>query len=457
MERNGPPAEISAGMTWNPADEPLLTAADRAFLSRLGQHPAAPAFNYACGEMLDEQGLQWVLDFEATLRQTPVAWEHGRPPHWVEEFTQRCLRYVPYYGRYADKGWTASLPTLSREALRDHHLALIPEGAPGSEMVRYCTSGTSGNRLEIPSHPVTAGCYLPLLRKALELRGASLPGGQGQLAIALVFYQQQTLTYPSISRVLDGGAFVKLNLHPSQWRRPEDRTEYLRAFPPQVISGNPLSLEELALLDTGIRPLALVSTSMAMLDGQRLRLESLFGCPLVDLYSMAECRCLAALSGGGRYQLLAHDVFVEILDETGQLCPPGERGEITLTGGRNPFQPLLRYRTGDFASMNWEGDRPYLSGLAGRAPVRFVRADGSWLNNIDVTQALSDLPLRRFQLHQHQDSKLSFLYQAGQLETEQIRERLAALFGPKMRLEITLAAPGELLENMWINYTSEIL
>jgi phenylacetate-CoA ligase len=443
-------------MSWDPADEPLLTPADRAFLSQLAQHPAAPAYNYACGEMLDSEGLQWVLDFEATLRQTPVAWQRGRPPDWVEEFTRRCLRQVPYYRGYADKGWSPALPTLPRQVLRDRFLELIPEGAPTQQMVSYWTSGTSGNRLEIPSHPVAAGCYLPLLRKALELRGASLPGGEGQVAIALVFYQQETLTYPSISRVLDGGAFLKLNLHLSQWRRPEDRLEYLRAFPPQVISGNPLSLEELAMLDTGLRPLALVSTSMAMLEGQRLRLESSFGCPLVDLYSMAECRCLASHSREGRYELLAHDVYLEILDEAGQLCSPGERGEITLTGGRNPFQPLLRYRTGDFAAMSWAGDRPYLTGLLGRSPVRFLRPDGNWLNNIDVTVALSDLPLRRFQLHQEQDLKLSFLYQASQVEPEQIRLRLESLFGAETQLEITLAAPGELLENKWINYTSEI-
>ncbi|MBS2036327.1 capsule biosynthesis protein CapK [bacterium] len=443
-------------MSWSAEAEPLLTAADRSFLRQLSEHPAAPLYNYACGEMLDAEGLQWVRDFEATLRQTPVAWRHGQPPQWVEEFTRRCLDYVPLYRQYSHRGWSANLPCLPRQALRDHYQELIPEGAPLEQMVHYWTSGTSGNRLEIPSHPVAAGAYLPLLRKALELSGASLPGGEGQVAIALVFYQQQTLTYPSISRVLDGAAFLKLNLHPSQWRRPEDRQAYLRSFPPQVISGNPLSLEELAQLDCGLRPKALVSTSMALLEGQRRRLQELFLCPVVDLYSMAECRCLAAHSQSGRYPLLAHDVYVEILSPEGQLCSPGERGEITLTGGRNPFQPLLRYQTGDFAAMEWEEDRPYLTGLQGRAPVRFRRQDGSWLNNIDVTVALSDLPLRRFHLHQDRELRLSFRYQASQVTAEEVKQRLVELFGSRVSLEITLAAAGELLENKWINYTSEI-
>ena len=441
---------------WNPHDEPLLTDSDRTFLRQLADHPAAPAYNYACGEMLDADGLQWVLDFEATLRQTPVRWTLGTPPPWVHEFARRCLEHVPYYRSYGHTDWSERLPGLPRQTLRDHYQQLIPEGAPHEQMVEYYTSGTSGNILRVPSHPVTAGCYLPLLRKAIELAGGRLKSGPGRVAIALAFYQLQTLTYPSISRVLDGAAFLKLNLHPSQWRCPDHRRQYLEAFPPQVLSGNPLSLEELALLQPQIRPAAVVSTSMAMLEGQRRQLIQRFGCPVIDLYSMTECRCIAAHSGNGRYELLAHDLYVEVLDEQGQACPPGVRGEITLTGGRNPFQPLLRYQTGDFAALEWEGDCPFLTGLAGRSPVRYLRPDGSWLNNIDVTVILTDLPLRRFQLHQKVDRSLHFLYQASNVEPEEVRYRLLDLFGPRTHLKLTLAAPGELLENKWINYTSDL-
>lgn len=441
---------------WSPADEPLLTDQDRSFLRQLSEHPTAPVYNYACGEMLDREGLQWVLDFEATLRQVPVSWSFGRPPDWVKEFTRRCLEHVAYYRQYGHSDWSENLPGLPRQALRDHYRELIPDGAPVEQMVEYYTSGTSGNILQVPSHPVTAGCYLPLLGKAIELAGARLEGGPEKVGIALVFYQLQTLTYPSISRVLDGAAFLKLNLHPAQWRQPEHRCQYLEAFPPQVLSGNPLSLEELALLGPEIRPAAVISTSMAMLEGQRRSLQARFGCPVIDLYSMTECRCIASHSGNGRYELLAHDLYVEILDDLGNPCEPGVRGEITLTGGRNPFQPLLRYRTGDYAALDWEGDRPYLTGLVGRTPVRFQRPDGSWINNIDVTCVLTDLPLRRFQLHQKSDRSLHFLYQATAVEAGEIRERLLGLFGPSVSLFISLAAPGELLENKWINYTSEL-
>jgi len=444
-----------------------LTDWDRRFLHSLRQHPSAPRFNYACGDMLDDEDLGWVHRFEQVLRASSPRWEPGCPPEWVEEFAEKCLRQVPYYrdrapGRGATSGPAGSLlsrlPSLSRAALRDHWRAFLPDGICQQAMVHYYTSGTTGNRLEVPSHPVTAACYLPLLRKALELHGVNLEGGSGRVSLMMLSLQKTALIYPAISRFLEGAAFLKLNLHPESWHKPEDCREYLLAHAPEIVTGTPVSLSELARLQISLRPKALISTSMAMLPGTRRELEREFECPIVDLYSMTECRCIAVRDPlkEDAYPLLAHDVYVEILDPEGHPCPPGVRGEITLTGGRNPYQPLLRYRTGDFAAMQWKDQHPRLVGVAGRAPVRFFRSDGSWLNNIDVTGYLQDLPLRRFSLHQFADLSLRLLYQPGLVSRQELECRLRRALGDDLKLEILEASSGELLENKWINYSSDL-
>ena len=449
-------SRLTSQEVWNAEDEPLLTDSDRRFLLSLREHPSAPHFNYACGESLDAEGLEWVRRFEEVLRQSPPRWCPGQPPEWVSLFARRCLSQVPFYQHYGMSDWSKDLPGLGRSSLRDRYQDFIPVDMPQDDLVLYWTSGTTGNSMQIPSHPVTAGCYLPLLRKAVESHGGQLRGGAERVSIMLVFHQQNTLTYPSISRVLEGAAFLKLNLHDSQWTSSQHRSDYLVAHQPEVLSGNPLSLGELARLDIPLHPSAIISTSMALLPGARRELEDRFGCPVIDLYSMTECRCVAAHSQGDRYDLLAHDVYVEILDPQGRECRPGERGEITLTGGRNPFQPLLRYRTGDFAAMQWDGDLPYLCGLGGRAPVRYYRRDRSWVNNIDVTQVLQDLPLRRFALHQKADFSLRFLVQSGPVSATVIEQRLHSLLGSDLDLEVVTAGPADLLENKWINYTSDL-
>jgi hypothetical protein len=106
--------------------------------------------------------------------------------------------------------------------------------------------------------------------------------------------------------------------------------------------------------------------------------------------------------------------------------------------------------------MTWEEDIPYLVDLEGRAPVRFYRADGSWLNNIDVTCVLRDLPLRQFCLHQARDLSLRFVFRAGPVSESTLTQRLRNLFGKGIDLEVVGAGGQELLENKWISYTSEV-
>ncbi len=130
---------------------------------------------------------------------------------------------------------------------------------------------------------------------------------------------------------------------------------------------------------------------------------------------------------GEEWHLLQPRLFVELLDRDGRPVAPGERGEITLTGGINPWLPLLRYRTGYTALMAVRGREPVLVGLEGRAPVRFRAADGSWLNNIEVTHALGRFALAQWTLHQHADGRLELRTSGG--DAAALRAALADLFG----------------------------
>ena len=126
---------------------------------------------------------------------------------------------------------------------------------------------------------------------------------------------------------------------------------------------------------------------------------------MIDLYCTTESGPVA-VAGRGGFDILPHDLYVEVLGPDGAPCRPGERGEITLTGGRNPFLPLLRYRTGDWASLEFHQEMPVLVGLEGRAPVVFKTAAGQWVNSIDVTTILHEFPLSQFSLDQAADGTL---------------------------------------------------
>jgi phenylacetate-CoA ligase len=135
---------------------------------------------------------------------------------------------------------------------------------------------------------------------------------------------------------------------------------------------------------------------------------------------------------------------VEVLDAQGAPCPPGVRGEIVVSGGFNPFLPLLRYRTGDWASLDYSNaGQLLLVGLEGRAPVVFRAADGSLINNIDVTGALKPLALPEYNLHQFADGSLRLRVPDTLPDAAAARDALLTLFGPGTSLETETYVPGE--------------
>src|SRR5262249_29721380 len=129
-------------------------------------------------------------------------------------------------------------------------------------------------------------------------------------------------------------------------------------------------------------------------------------------------------------------------------------GEVTLTGGRNPFLPLLRYRTGDWASLDLSGPVPVLAGLEGRPPTVFRSAAGAPINNIDVTWALRDLALPQFALDQEADGSLLLQVRGEQVTHEALREALLKLFGPGQQLTIIRLPEAEESAGKVVQYTS---
>ena len=420
---------------------PLLPPASRQLLQWLREHPHAPRFNHHCGDRLSADGLARVRAFEAELSAAPRGWRHGEIPPWLEAFAARCFRDVPFYRRYgAQPASFFDIPTSQRADLSAEPWAFVPDDLPLDDLIVYNTSGTTGHPLDILSHPESASKYLPLLQAALDLHGLRLDGGSDpatgrpRVSIVLACFQRRTYTYASLSSYLGGAGFAKVNLNPDDWREPDDRQRFLDDCQPEIYTGDPLSFAELARLPLAHRPKALISTAMQLLPALRRSLEVRFGCPVINLYAMNEAGPIAALTPAG-YLPLQHRLYIEILDPSGAPCPPGARGEVVLSGGFNPFIALLRYRTGDWASLHFNGSQPLLRDLEGRPPVVFSAANGQAINNIDVTGRLKPFALPRFSLHQAANGALTLSIPPA-ADATALRAAMLDLFGQDQELRI---------------------
>ena len=109
-------------------------------------------------------------------------------------------------------------------------------------------------------------------------------------------------------------------------------------------------------LDMKYKPSALVSTSMTMSTALREKLIKTYNTKVIDYYSLNETGPIAysCPHNPEEFHILPTDIFVEITDNEGNPLSEHTSGEITITGGRNPYIPLLRYKTGDRAKLKLE-------------------------------------------------------------------------------------------------------
>lgn len=410
---------------------PTLTPAGRDMLTFLREHPAAPTYRNQSGNKLQAHEVEQVRRFERDVAQATVGWPLGCKPEWLDAFVRDTYDTVPHYRALGSPPRKfEDLPTASRADLAADIAPFVPDTADLARMINFRTTGTTGHPLLIASHPVVAARYLAYHKRALRRFGVEPGHGQGQVGVVLLGHQKRCFTYVSVTPTMGESGLAKINLHLDDWRAPDDRAAYLDALAPEIIAGDPISFTELLTIPLTTRPRALMSVSMLLLPALRARLEQRFGCPVLDIYSLNEVGPVAVFDAdAGGHVLLQDRLYVEILDRAGNPLPPGQRGEITLTGGFNFCLPLLRYRTGDFASLAWGVDAPVLVGLSGRSPVRYL-ASGKWINNIDVTHALKHLPIPHFSVHQQADGLVVLrLARPATALGDEAREALEGLFG----------------------------
>lgn len=409
---------------------------DLSMLKKLRQDEFAPAFNFKSGDRLHCEHLKKVQTYAHTIRTSTTFWDENTKPAWLDDYLQWCIQTVPFY-RNRSKIFQEQ-PTIRRKDIGSVPWNFVSGEARLEDLLVYQTSGTTGPAMDVVFDPVSQACWIPQLESILGFYGISLDSRPDTVAIALICSQSTTITYASLSTYLNGAGILKVNLNSSEWSNPEHRTRYLEKYNPQILTGDPFAFMGLLELQPRITPKALVSSAMKLTDGIRSKLEAYFNCPVIDVYSLTECRMVAFVQGN-RYRAIRPELYLEVFDKDKDiLLPYGEQGELVITGGNNPFLPLIRYRTGDFCSLHMENGVPYLMNLEARNPVIFYTPSGKLVNNIDISRAMTNFPLAGFKLHQSVDYHLSFTGWTNEKTEREIVNTLEQIFGGNLIVKVKL-------------------
>lgn len=386
---------------------PLMRPEWLATLHRMREHPDAPRWNIEIGDRLTTDDLAFAKVFEERLaadRARPAPGPHDEIVAWIEE--QR--EHVPYFAKALAgidiRRDFAAIPRMTRRDLQRRLDEIVPPEEPLDRLIVNPTAGTTGEPILAPNHPRAIGCYDPLIQFCLRRHGVNARYDHTMIAAIQMCFQKSTIVYNAVHSFLDGAGFAKINLDPSSWPRPGSAARYVNDMEPVFISGDPIAFMEMLRLGVDYRPRAILSCALALTADLRGHLESAYGCPVVDFYSLNETGPLAYSSpeSPGCFHVLPHDIHLEICDDDGAPAPDGTVGEICVTGGRNPFLPLLRYRTGDagrIVSRNGTaGDPSPLIELRDcRMPVLFAAPDGRSINPIDIARVIRSRPVESFQ------------------------------------------------------------
>lgn len=385
------------------ARSPLMTEAAWSGLQQVLQHPDAPKWNHTIGDNIDAAAFAEVESFRETALDRPSREAGFRPSPkmcaWVLTQVPRLFHLGRQWtdGLDPERDWQA-VPTCAREDLATRMVDLIPQDAPLDEAVVYTTSGTSGHALEVLHHPRAVGMNHVFGEAALALHDASPAFEEGRPGTINMCAQQRTFVFATSFSVWRQSGFAKLNLGEHDWARGQaSRHRFLSEFAPELITADPLTMAAMIETQAPVRPRAILSSALSLPPAHVAAVSAHFGCPVVDLYGATEVGPIAAaVPGIDGHVVLLPDLFVEALDEYGEPVPDGEPGELTFTGGRNPYLPLVRYRSADRGRLGTvtlpDGSRArVIRDLEGRAAVRFENAQGQLVNSIDVSRSLRDV------------------------------------------------------------------
>ncbi|MGD9648465.1 MAG: phenylacetate--CoA ligase family protein [Pirellulales bacterium] len=188
---------------------------------------------------------------------------------------------------------------------------------------------------------------------------------------------------PATAGIADTGSAATLNIHSTveeqaDWLERQD-ADYLLTYPSVVQA----LARHFAATGRKLPRLREVRTFGELLEPHvRTTVREVWGLRVVDMYSSQEVGYLALqCPKHEHYHIQSESVLVEILDDDGRPCEPGEIGRVVITPLHNYAMPLLRYEIGDYAEV---GEKcpcgrglPVLNRILGRQRNMAILPDGS--------------------------------------------------------------------------------
>lgn len=368
----------------------------------------------------------------------------------LEALVRHAAATVPFYaerlrpvfdasGRFSAEAYVR-LPLLTRAELQSSFDALASRQAPASHgrVASVRTSGSTGQPVQVTKTELAQRMWEAMLLREHRWFDRDLGG---KLAVIRQGVQEVEADGwgPISPEIVRTGRVATLPII----RDVASQLAWLERQQPEYLLTYPSNLAELARLAIarGVRlpRLREVRTFGELLSTETRELcRQAWSTQVVDVYSSVETGYLALQCPAvEHYHVQAEGVFLEVLDENGSLCAPGETGRIVVTPLHNFAMPLLRYDIADFATVGAPcpcgRGLPVLQRIVGRVRNMLVTADGKRYWPTLGTRAVADAaPIRQYQLVQKAFDRIEVRLVAAQRLDAAQEEKVRALLQSRL-------------------------
>lgn len=306
----------------------------------------------------------WNPTFECMSREEMTRVQTER----LIDTVKRVFHNVPFYrGKMQEKGIEPGdiksledlkkLPFTYKQDLRDTY----PYGlfaTPLSEIVRiHASSGTTGRQTVVGYTRKDIDTWAEVMARTLCCAGANMHSfiqvayGYGLFTGGLGVHYGAERLGASVIPISGGNTKRQIQIM-------KDFGTTILACTPSYALFIAEVMEEMGIKKEELKLEAGVFGAEPWSDNMRKEIEERLGILAIDIYGLSEiigpgvaseCKCKSGLH-------IPEDHFIpEIIDPvTEEVLPPGSKGEIVFTTITKEGLPLIRYRTRDISSLNYE-------------------------------------------------------------------------------------------------------
>ena len=337
----------------------------------------------------------------------------------LREVLAYAAQTVPFYrdrlgmagidpARAVDPVEFARLPLLTRRDIQTQGAALMSH-APLSghgQRVEHVTSGSIGEPLRVFGTQLDSMFWLAQTLRDHLWHRRDFSGTLCAIR-SRVHDSDRPGWGPATDALFVTGPSAILNIRAD----PARQLEWLQQHDPAYLLSHPTNLRELARLSLkeGIKLPRLKEVRCfgeALPQDLRALCREAWGASLTDVYSAEEVGYIALqCPEHEHYHIQSEHLLVEVLDDQGKPCGPGEIGRVVVTTLHNFAMPLIRYALSDYAEVgapcSCGRGLPVLTRILGRSRNMLTLPDGRRVWPTFPAMRYSAASIRQLQIIQH--------------------------------------------------------